>query len=386
MIQSENFVNLLLEHGFNFYTGTPCSYLKPFINYIIENPKVDFLEAVNEGNAVAIASGAWLGGRKSVVMFQNSGLGNAINPLTSLNYIFKIPFLGIVTHRGNPKDTKLDEPQHELMGQITTELLDLVKIPWGYFPQDNDKIKESVEMALDSIKKTNLPYFFVMAKDSVGPYELKKQDIDFKHAQFENQTVVEDIKTDSYPLHTRNEVLKSIKEFYGQKDVLYVLTTGKTGREFFELGDDKSNLYMVGSMGHALSLAIGLAHAVSHKKVCVIDGDGSLLMHMGSLATLGKLQPKNLVHIVLDNSVHDSTGGQRSGSEFVSFTQVAKGCRIKQNYALYSLDFLHSCLNQIEKKNESSFVHIKIKPGSAKNLGRPTITPFEVAQRLQNNL
>src|SRR5204862_2872271 len=127
------------ELGFDFFTGVPCSYLKPFINYTIDAPELDYIGATNEGDAVAIASGVELTGRRGMVMFQNSGFGNAVNPLTSLNAIFRIPILLIVTWRGEPGG-ETDEPQHELMGQITPELFEVMRLPWTFFPQSEDEI------------------------------------------------------------------------------------------------------------------------------------------------------------------------------------------------------------------------------------------------------
>ena len=140
MINAGDFLTSCMGRGFRFFTGTPCSYLKPIINYVMSDDAFSFVNAANEGDAVALASGATLAGKKSVVMFQNSGLGNAVNPLTSLSYPFKIPLLLIVTLRGEPGGPK-DEPQHELMGKITTDLLDNMRIGWTYFPESTDKIK-----------------------------------------------------------------------------------------------------------------------------------------------------------------------------------------------------------------------------------------------------
>ena len=136
MIRAQDFLHACLDRGFSFYTGTPCSYLKPIINYVIDNKEFSFINATNEGDAVALACGAVMAGKRSVVMFQNSGLGNAVNPLTSLNYTFRIPVLLIVTLRGETGGPK-DEPQHELMGEITTALLESMRIGWSYFPESS---------------------------------------------------------------------------------------------------------------------------------------------------------------------------------------------------------------------------------------------------------
>ena len=171
MITGNEFLEQCHEFGFKFFTGTPCSYLKPLINSVIESDHVTFLEAANEGDAVAIACGASLTNNKAVVIFQNSGLGNAVNPLTSLSYTFQIPFLGITTLRGEPGGPS-DEPQHELMGQITTELLDTMKIPWAFFPREKTEITAAIKLASETMADKKTPYFFVMRKGDVEAYPL----------------------------------------------------------------------------------------------------------------------------------------------------------------------------------------------------------------------
>ncbi|HEY8073886.1 MAG TPA: thiamine pyrophosphate-binding protein, partial [Labilithrix sp.] len=147
MIDARAFVDAAAQAGFSLYTGVPCSYVRPFIDFVIGSPNLAYVGATNEGDAVAIASGAELGGRRSIVMMQNSGLGNAVSPLTSLNAIFGIPVLLIVTLRGEPGGPK-DEPQHELMGAITTKMLDVMGIAWGWFPREAHEIPDALERAL----------------------------------------------------------------------------------------------------------------------------------------------------------------------------------------------------------------------------------------------
>src|SRR5262245_54747524 len=166
MIQTANFMRQARELGFSLFTGVPCSYLKPFINYTIDAPDLTYIGAVNEGDAVAIASGAQLAGRRGVVMFQNSGFGNAVNPLTSLNAIFRIPVLVIVTWRGEPGGAH-DEPQHELMGRITPEMFETIRMPWSFFPRDEDEIAPALGQAVAEMDRTGLPFGLIMKKDSV---------------------------------------------------------------------------------------------------------------------------------------------------------------------------------------------------------------------------
>ncbi|HOB34076.1 MAG TPA: thiamine pyrophosphate-binding protein, partial [Verrucomicrobiota bacterium] len=159
--------------GYSQYTGVPCSYLKPFINYVISDPALDYIGAASEGEAVGISMGAYLGGRKTVTMCQNSGLGNMVNPLTSLNYPFRIPTLLITTWRGEPG--RPDEPQHVLMGQITHRLLETMQIPWLPFPSEPAQVESAMTQAEASIKERSLPFAFVMSEGSVAEHDLAGQ-------------------------------------------------------------------------------------------------------------------------------------------------------------------------------------------------------------------
>ena len=176
MIQPSSFMHQARERGFRLFTGVPCSYLEPFINYVLDAPEMEYVGAANEGDAVAIAAGADLAGRRSVVMFQNSGLGNAVNPLTSLNAPFRIPALLIVTWRGEPGGAP-DEPQHELMGQITPRALDLLGIRWGFFPTSEAEVAPALDRAVAHMDQTRLPFALVMRKDSVAPHALRSRPV-----------------------------------------------------------------------------------------------------------------------------------------------------------------------------------------------------------------
>jgi phosphonopyruvate decarboxylase len=168
MIEAKSFVETARQAGFGLYTGVPCSYVKPFINYVIDaqssgptdargRPALSYIGAANEGDALAIATGAEIGGKRAITMMQNSGLGNAISPLTSLNAIFRIPTLLIVTLRGEPGGPK-DEPQHELMGQITTKMLETMNVGWEYFPTEESEVANAIERAIGHMSKTDLPF------------------------------------------------------------------------------------------------------------------------------------------------------------------------------------------------------------------------------------
>ncbi len=381
MITADKFLTPAREIGFNFFTGTPCSYLKPFINYVIDTDGFDFFDSVNEGDAVAIAAGATVAGKRAVVMFQNSGLGNAVNPITSLTYTFNLPIMIITTLRGEPGGPS-DEPQHELMGQITIQMLETMKLKWAYFPQTENEVAPALKLADEYMKKTSQPFVFVMRKDDIAEYKLQKKSApSTKTFSIKHQ---DNFELDYQNRVMRTPVLESIQNDLGD-DVAIVATTGKTGRELYEVGDKKNQFYMVGSMGCALAFGFGLAVNKPNLKVLVIDGDGALLMRTGSMATVGAYKPKNLIHLLIDNEVHDSTGGQGTVTGGVSFGAIAQGFGYPNISSTDKIEMLSETLKTIKTKNEGPyFIHMKTKKGSPEKLGRPKVTPAEVAIRFSN--
>ena len=372
MINTQIFGDKLKEFGFNFYSGVPCSFLKHLINYAIN--ECDYTMAANEGDAVAIASGAYLGGKKSVVLMQNSGLTNATSPLTSLNYSFKLPVLGFVSLRGEAGLN--DEPQHELMGQITVEMLSLMQVKWEYLANDMTEASEQLIRANQSIEN-NETFFFVVKKGTFESVTLKEQNL----TSSEKGILTSKSNTDQYA--TRTAALQAINTIKSDH-VVFLATTGKTGRELFEVEDNPNNLYMVGSMGCISSLGLGLALARPDKKVVVIDGDGSLLMRMGNIPTIAYYQPSNLIHVLLDNNTHDSTGGQATISHNIEFTNMVYAAGYVNSLYAHNLKELEAHLSDWNEAPKMTFIYMKIAKGSPKNLGRPTIKPYEVKIRLMN--
>ena len=374
MIEAEHFIRSARQRGIALYTGVPCSYLKPFINTVIESSELRYIGAANEGDAVAIAAGAELGGVHSVAMFQNSGFGNAVNPLTSLTHLFEIPLLLIITLRGEPGGPA-DEPQHELMGEITTGLLELMNIPWEFFPEFNDQVEPSLARATAYMQKEQRPYALVMRKGSVAKSELQ--------AQAENRPVAARKQyAAAEPEVQRADILRAVQDASTDNDVL-VATTGYTGRELYASGDRNNQLYMVGSMGCAVSVGLGLAVTHPERRILVLDGDGAALMRMGALTTVGYERPDNLLHIVLDNGLHESTGGQATVSKSIDFCGIAAACGYSNIHSASQPEELRTVLGQAT--NELTFVHVPILPG-VPELPRPSITPAEVALRLRSHL
>jgi phosphonopyruvate decarboxylase len=330
----------------------PCSYLTPFINYVLDSPDLRYIGAANEGDAVALVAGAEIGGMRGVAMYQNSGLGNALNPLTSLTHTFRIPALVVTTLRAEPGGPK-DEPQHHLMGAITTSLLELMEIPWEYFPDSLDQIDPCLDRAVAHMDEVGRPYALVMRKGAVEPWALRS---------------VQDAKVISLglpeshePKHTRREMLEAVHSATGARDVL-VATTGYTGRELFDVGDrDRPD-----------------------RRVVVLDGDGAALMRMGAQATLGFERPPNLVHLLIDNGVHESTGGQATVSRSVDFCAIAAGCGYPRVSRVSSPRELAEILE--EEADTLHFVHVPTVPGTPRPLPRPTLQPDAVARRLRSHL
>ena len=377
MIAADAFLEPALERGFSFYAGVPCSFLTPLINRVISNPALDYVGAASEGEAVAIAAGAWLAGRRTAVMCQNSGLGNTVNPLTSLNHPFRIPTLLIVTWRGQPGLG--DEPQHELMGQVTASLLDTIAIGHTVFPRDADAVAATLERADRAMAADDLPFALVMEKGSVRDDGLDQPDQPVRP-----RGRVEDLRQGG-ERPARIDLLRAVQSLV-PGEAAVVATTGKTGRELFTCEDRPQQLYQVGSMGCASAMGLGIA-LNAQRPVLVLDGDGAALMKLGTLATVGAHAPGNLTHVVLDNGVHDSTGGQATVSPNVDFAAVAQACGYPRAFRCDGEAGFASALKAaLAEGSGPVLIHALIAPGSRENLGRPTIAPRDVARRFRSFL
>lgn len=374
MIQAASFIDHLRSLGYSQYAGVPCSYLKSFINYVIGDASLGYIGAASEGEAVGITMGAYLGGRKTVTMCQNSGLGNMVNPLTSLNYPFRIPTLLITTWRGEPG--RPDEPQHVLMGQITHGLLETMQIPWLPFPKEESDIAPVMAQAEASMRERQLPFALVMSDGSVADHELRAQQTPETSAA----SASHQLKLPTAKRMIRTEALQAILESLEGNEAI-IATTGKTGRELFTIGDRPNHLYVVGGMGTASAIGFGLAQARPKQPVVVIDGDGAALMKLGSFGTIGCYQPRNLLHILIDNESHDSTGGQRTVSGTVRFADIAVAANYRHAVSADSPDDVRAAVKSLRHESGPSLLHVKIRPGSPKNLGRPTVKPHEVKER-----
>jgi phosphonopyruvate decarboxylase len=385
MIEARDFVEAARERGFNWYAGVPCSYLTPFINYVLQDQSLHYLSMANEGDAVALNAGVALGGgaavpRLGVTMMQNSGLGNAVSPLTSLTWTFRLPQLLIITWRGQPGST--DEPQHALMGPITPALLDLMEVPWELFPAERDAIDPVLERAVRHMQESGRPYALLMPKGVVASFPLARG------AQPE-RAVHRCAPTISPPaagaLPSRAQALREVLANTGEPGTVVLASTGFCGRELYALDDRPNQLYMVGSMGCVTALALGLALSRPDLRVIALDGDGAALMRMGSFATLGAYGPGNLWHLLLDNGVHDSTGGQATVSGHVCFAGIAADCGYASALQLAQASELAAWL-RLPAAAGPRFARLPTRPGSPADLPRPAAGPVAVRERLMRHI
>jgi phosphonopyruvate decarboxylase len=257
-----------------------------------------------------------------------------------------------------------------------------MRLKWAYFPQTENEVMPALKEADEYMKKTNQPFVFVMRKDDIAEYKLQKKTAPSKKSFHISHS--DSFELDYSAREMRTPVLEAIQTKLGT-DVAVVATTGKTGRELYEVGDRENQFYMVGSMGCALAFGLGLAISKPNLKVVVIDGDGALLMRTGSMATTGAYLPKNLIHVLIDNEVHDSTGGQGTVTGGVSFGAVARGFGYPKVYSTDLLNKFESMLTEVKTSNEGPFfIHLKTKKGSPEKLGRPKVTPAEVSVSFTN--
>ncbi|MDA3891219.1 MAG: phosphonopyruvate decarboxylase [Salinivirgaceae bacterium] len=373
MINPKSFYNLLTSANVEFFSGVPDSLLKDFCAYITDNaPKQNHIIAANEGNAIALAAGHHMAtGKIPMVYMQNSGIGNAVNPLLSLadKQVYSIPMLLMIGWRGEPG--LKDEPQHVMQGEVTLDLLKAMKIPYVVLSNVETEVESQVKEALTNAKANNAPYALVIKKGTFDKYSIKDK-----------------IKT-SYELSREAAIQQIVEQLNG--DEIIVSTTGKTSRELFEiraaLGQaHHSDFLTVGSMGHASQIALGIALSKPNKKVICIDGDGALLMQMGGLAIIGTMAPSNFIHIVINNGAHESVGGQPTVGFEIDIPALAKANNYKMATAVSNATELKNALKNIETGNCPALIEIKTKVGSRDDLGRPTIKPVDNKVNFMENL
>ena len=389
MIQAHDFVEAARGRRFDWYAGVPCSYLSPFINYVLQDPSLRYLSMANEGDAVALIAGVALAGAvglphgRGISMMQNSGLGNAVSPLTSLTWTFRLPQLLIITWRGQPGVP--DEPQHRLMGAITPAMLQAMEIPWESFPTEVDAIGPALDRATAHMDEAGRPYALVMQKGTVAPHPLKPglSAVATRRSPAPAAVVMpRRLAPEARP--SRQDALRQIVAHTAVASSVVLASTGFCGRELYALDDRPNHLYMVGSMGCVLPFALGLALARPDLRVIALDGDGAALMRMGAFASAGSYGPPNLQHLLLDNGVHDSTGGQATVSPLVSFAQVAAACGYASSLETDDIAQVAAWLDA-PPLDGPRFVRLLTRAGTPGDLPRPSVTPIDIKTRLMKH-
>jgi phosphonopyruvate decarboxylase len=369
MLESAWFFEQLKQRDVAFFSGVPDSLLKEFCAYLFDHTSDrEHIIAANEGNAIALAAGYHLAtGNIGLVYMQNSGLGNAVNPLTSLvdSEVYGIPVLLLIGWRGEPGVH--DEPQHVKQGAVTLATLAALGIPYAILPDDQDAAQKSLDAAIKILRSESRPYALVIRKGGFAKYA--------------SQTVV----AKSYPLG-REQALQMIAKSM-RADGVVVSTTGMISRELFEYRAATNDLetgrdfLTVGSMGHASQIALGIALQKPGRAIYCLDGDGAVIMHMGSLTVIGSRQPRNYKHIVLNNGAHDSVGGQDTVGFFVNIPAVARACGYQEARSAENINELDEALKWLENAEGPVLLEVRVQKGARANLGRPTSTP---AQNKQN--
>lgn len=367
----ESFVNILES---DFYTGVPDSQLKALCNYLMDRYGIDskhHVIAANEGNCTALAAGYHLAtGKVPVVYMQNSGEGNIINPVASLlnDKVYAIPMIFVVGWRGEPGIH--DEPQHIYQGQVTIKLLDEMGI--ATYILSSETTEEELKTKMDEFR-------LILASGKDVAFVIRKGALtDAPNVEYNNHNTM-----------MREEIIKHIVKVSGEDPI--ISTTGKASRELFETRvvngqSHKYDFLTVGSMGHSSSIALGVAINKPKARVWCIDGDGAVLMHMGSMAVLGTNKPKNMIHIIINNGAHETVGGMPTVASSMNFVAIAKACGYPNAVSVNNFETLDKELEKAKDRNELSLIEVKSSIGARDDLGRPTTTAIENKQNFMEYL
>ncbi len=351
--------------GSDFYTGIPDSQLKALCNFLMDRYGIDpnhHIIAANEGNCVGIATGYHLAtGQVPVVYMQNSGEGNVINPIASLlnDKVYAVPMIFVIGWRGEPGVH--DEPQHVYQGEVTIKLLDDMDIDSFVIGTDtsDEKVKEVMGGFRTKLEEGK-DVAFVIRKGALTDAP--------KVTYLNNHAMV------------REEIIQHIVRISGEDPI--ISTTGKASRELFEtrVANGQSHKYdflTVGSMGHSSSIALGVALNKPEKRIWCIDGDGAVLMHMGSMAVIGATSPSNLIHIVINNAAHETVGGMPTVAGKTDLVGVARACGYLHAISVDTYEALDEELEHAKERGCLSFIEAKCCIGSRDDLGRPTTSALD---------
>jgi phosphonopyruvate decarboxylase len=364
MIKPEDFVAHCADQGVTFYTGVPDSLLKQLNAHILHAlPRERHVIAANEGASVGIAIGHYLRtGRPAAVYLQNSGFGNLVNPLLSLADpdVYGVPMLIIIGWRG--QTGVKDEPQHVKQGRVMEPLLDAAGVPWAVLPRDAGEAEQCVKNAIATAVERSCPYVLMVEKDTFAEPAAKPASV-------------------PSDLPSREEALTALVEAVGD-DAVIVSTTGMLSRELFEYRvrtgtDGERDFLTVGGMGHASSIALGVAMSEPEREVWCFDGDGALLMHMGSAAVIADHAPATYFHVVFNNGVHDSVGGQPTSIDKVDVAAAALAMGYRHAASTSDLATLPEQVAALRAHGGPSLLELRVRPGNRPDIGRPTRSPRE---------
>ena len=360
--------------GSDFYTGVPDSQLKALCNYLMDTYGIDpkhHVIAANEGNCTALAAGYHLAtGKVPVVYMQNSGEGNIINPVASLlnDKVYAIPVIFVVGWRGEPGIH--DEPQHIYQGEVTLKLLEDMDI--ASFVIGKETTEEEMEAKMEEFRA-------ILAKGKDVAFVIRKGALtDAPKVEYKNDNTM-----------VREQIIQHIVKATGEDPI--ISTTGKASRELFEtrVANGQSHKYdflTVGSMGHSSSIALGVAINKPGQRIWCVDGDGAVLMHMGSMAVLGANKPENLIHVVINNGAHETVGGMPTVASQIDLVAIAKACGYPNAVSVDNFEDLDKELLAAKARNELSLIEVKCSIGAREDLGRPTTTALENKQNFMDYL
>ena len=372
MISPKFFIDELDRYGIDYFAGVPDSLLKSICGYIADNMDARHnIITANEGAAVALAAGYHLAtGKVGVVYMQNSGEGNAINPLASLvdKEVYNIPILLLIGWRGCPGVQ--DEPQHVKQGKVTTGLLNIMGVNYDVLSKEENKAAKQILKAVEAVKRNEV-YALIIEKDTFNAYTLQN------------------VERNNFTM-SREEAIQTVVAALGEADTI-ISTTGMISRELFEYrtamnqGHERDFL-TVGAMGHASQIALGIALEKQDRKVWCFDGDGASIMHMGSMAIVANKAPQNYVHVVFNNGAHDSVGGQPTVGLKIDIPAIAKAMGYKHVYDVDTKEGLQELIGEIKVQEGPIFLQACVKQGNRKDLGRPTTTPIQNKEALMTFL
>ena len=361
-MKAERFLDALENLGAGFFTGVPDSLLSPFCDLVVRRYPENHVVAANEGAAAGLAAGHYLAsGAPAVVYMQNSGVGNAVNPVCSLLHekVYGIPVIFVVGWRGEPGVK--DEPQHVYQGQATLSMLDVLEIPYEIVSPDTD------DAALGRAAARFRP---LLGQGRQVAFVIRKGALTGEKNVYRNENTL-----------SREEVLEAVVKKGGARDA-FICTTGKLSREMFELREKYAlghgrDFLTVGSMGHSLMIALGVALGQPDRRVWCLDGDGAAIMHLGSLAVAGVRHPRNLLHLIVNNGAHETVGGIPTAGAALDFSQIALACGYAHAHRAASAAELLDVLDAAVRQEGPVLVEALCDLRARADLGRPTSTPAQ---------